>query len=222
MEYKELSDKVALMFPMERGEDVAHYEFFLSESLEPFKHMENLDKAWERIREYDGNTKRPKFSFFYAIAKGTKASKVAGFEYYKCQCGSLLSPNSNGGCPICHSTRAEWRMSKKPVEVIPCQSPCFDCSIYSETAFGPSCQDYGTDRFPDCKERGRCKCVKCCQYTYLSKYHPERLRDNPGAAIAGLLDPISEQGKAFHSGSASIVDIWKMLEWREKERGKNE
>lgn len=215
MQFEELRDKTSMMFPQDRGESDDEYLFFLSQALEPFKNRPgDLTSVWESIKRYDGNTKRPRFAFFLSVASNSKPVGSNGFVYYRCQCGEALSANSHGGCPVCHSTGAFWHVSRKPVQVLGCQAACFDCSIYTGMSIGPTCKDYGTPAFENCPERGRCKCMACCRFTYLQSYHPERLRAGLEQATRNLPAPLSESGRAFWEGRASVKDVNGMLDWK--------
>lgn len=207
MQFDELKTNVANMFPQERGESADHYQFFLKESLDLLRNHNDYAKAWDAVMEYDGNTKRPRFAFFKNVVFTTRSFKADVFTYYKCGCGTLLSDSSNGGCPVCHKETAEMKFSKEAKKVTVCQSSCFDCSIFSNFAIGPTCPDYGTPTFETCKDRGHCKCVACCRFEYQRIYHPDRLRAGHEAAIKALPTPKSAAGKAFQDGRASVKDI---------------
>ena len=216
MTYDELKNNLTNMFPRERGEDESHYQFYLKQALDILRDHDNYERAWNEVMGYDGNTKRPRFSFFKNIVFTTKSAGMDVFKYYKCECGTLLSDRSNGGCPVCHSPTADMKFSKEAKKVLKCQSACFDCSIFSEFAMGPSCQEYGTPGYETCKERGQCKCVTCCRFEFLRTYHPDRLRAGMNMALKALPTPHSEPAKAFQDGRASIDDINGFLKQRKE------
>lgn len=212
MRFEELKHNVMNFIVQEHGESDEHYAFFIKEAMEILRDHGNYEKAWEEIRAYDGNTKRPKLAFFKNVVYTTGQSYDDVFIYYQCPvCGSLLSKDSNGGCPVCHSPSGEMKFSKAPKKVIKCQSACFDCSVYSEYAIGPGCPDFGTPRFMDCKDRGNCKCATCCRYEYLRAYKSSELKVNATQEAKRLPDPLSEASKAFYEGRASFIDVNKLL-----------
>lgn len=132
-----------------------------------------------------------------------------------------MSGKSEGGCVKCHSSsNTAFRMSRKPVSVTPAQSGCFDCSIYGSagTAYGPTCTDFGTPAFDDCKMRSQCKCMHCCRFEYFRRHRPERLRDSLEDMSRALPVPLSESGKAFQDGRATVSDVNKMLRWKEQKK----
>lgn len=220
MTLNELNGNISLKFPQGPKETNDAYAFFLSECLSPFQGRSELSHEWGQIRLYDGQKNRPNYAFFHNIASGTQP-RSKHFEYYKCSCGAKMSANSDHGCVNCHrATGTTLIVSNKPESVTPAQSGCFDCSIYgtAQTVFGPTCNDFGTPAFDNCKDRGRCKCVHCCRYEYFSKYHPVRLRESLQEMIKALPEPLSESGKAFQGGRATVSDVNKLLHWKENQK----
>ena len=214
MNYSELKDNLINLFPMERAEKPEHFEFWINQALMPFENRPgDLSGVWERIRAYDGNTKRPRLAFFYAIANGAPIDD-ASTKYYKClKCGEKLSFSSAGGCVKCRRSGAVMRAAIKPVSVTRCQSPCFDCSLYGKRGhvMGPSCDDFGTPRYESCQYKSDCECVRCCRFEYMRSYRPEDLRAEYPDVLKTLPAPVSEAGKAFADGRASFVDVNTML-----------
>lgn len=223
MTYQELVEKVSLQFPQKDKENAEHYEFFIDESLSPFKGRTELSNVWEQIRLYEGQKNRPDFSFFYKIAAGIGPDSK-DFVYFSCRCGGKMNFKSEGGCVECHQAKdTTLRRSKTPIEgVTPAQSGCFDCSIYgdSETVFGPTCNEFGTPGYDNCQMKNQCRCSHCCRFEYYRRYHPLSLRENLDKMTKALPAPLSEAGKAFQDGRATAVDINKMLKWKESGRSR--
>ncbi len=218
MQFNALVENVSKMFPQEKNETDEAYAFFLSESLQDFRNRPgDLTSVWESIRAYDGNTKRPKFAFFITIAMGTKSSSPEGTAYWYCEsCKTNLSISSDGGCPICRTAAHTVRkISKKPITYTACQSPCFDCSIYSEMAIGPGCKDFNHG-YSNCEIKNTCKCNQCCRFEYMKTYHAKRFKGREYEdSLKRLPRPISEAGKAFQDGRASFVDLIQLYKSRE-------
>jgi len=213
MQFKELKNNVSFLFQQDGKEDDAAYAFYLREALSPFKNTPgDLAKVWEQIKEYDGMKKRPNFGFFVGIASGARKSGDSGFAYYHCECGTDLSFSSDGGCPNCHNGNALIKRAETPIPVLVCKGSCFDCSIYSDKRIGPTCNDFGTMRYEDCKSKSQCKCQSCCRFEYKRTHHPERLREEYPEVLQTLPKPISAAGLAFHEGRADFTDINKYIE----------
>lgn len=214
MNYQELLAKVSKLFPRMQSETVEHHDFFLEEALAPFVNYTDCSRVWDHIKAYDGNSNRPKLAFFLKIASGS-CQGDKDFTYYQCSCGQKLNQRSAGGCPICHKTDSVVRFSKQPVHVLPAQSGCFDCSVYTQDGghgvMGPSCPDFGKPEFETCQMRGRCACVHCCRFEYMRSYHPERLRAELPRALKALPKPLSPAGQAFQDGRASVNSVNDLL-----------
>lgn len=213
MNFDELRNNVGRMFPIEHNEDADHYAFYIDQAVMPFNNRPgDLSRVWKAIRAYDGNTRRPRLAFFYAIANGAPVDDTVS-KYYVCKCGARLSLSSEGGCVKCRKPGGKLHISRIPVEVIRCQAPCFDCSVYGTkgTVMGPSCDDFGTPRFVSCDFKAACECSKCCRFEYMRAYQPEELRKAYEFSLSTLPAPVSEAGKAFADDRASFVDINGML-----------
>ncbi len=210
MQFEELKDNVGKMFPQDKNEGDDAYLFFMSEAIKDFKNRPgDLSSVWESIRAYDGNTKRPKFSFFISVAMGTKSLSPEGEAYWHCtKCKTNLSHNSDGGCPICHTAaHTVYTVSKKPVEYTACQSGCFDCSIYTEMVIGPTCKEFNYG-YVECKIKNTCKCSQCCRFEHMRTSNPKQFKGRDfEEAMSRLPPPLSEQGLAFHEGRASFIDL---------------
>lgn len=213
MTFEELKKNVANLFPQDKGESLDRYQWWLKQALEPFRNRAECSSAWEGIAQYDGNSNRPKLNFFFGVASGSKDPGKTDFMYYQCSCGQKLSASSNGGCPVCKRQDAEFRLSADGVRVLEVQAWCFDCSVYTESVhvYGPSCTDFGTPAFNDCKLRGQCRCANCCRFEYMRTYHPHVLREDFERTSKMLPPPTSESGMAFHDRRADVKDINKYL-----------
>jgi hypothetical protein len=224
MDFDSLKKKVMVMFPANKDETDEQYSFWVNNALDYLRGNINYDKAWEQIKLYDGMAKRPKFAFFKGIAGKTFEENKGLIHFYKCVkdkdkekygCGVNLSESSNGGCPNCHSSiHTESKYSYKDVEMIKVQSGCFDCSIYHDKIMCASCSDFGTPAYNECKFHRECPGRTCCKYEYMRTYKPDELKKIHDIAIRELPRPISEAGKAFQDGRASINDISTFLRSR--------
>jgi hypothetical protein len=214
MNFSELKDNTIHLFPSGPEDKDGHYEFWIAQALQAFENRPgDLSGVWERIRAYDGNTKRPRLAFFIAIANGAPIEDTTT-KFYKClKCGEKLSFSSAGGCVKCRKSGAIMATSEKPVTVTRCQAPCFDCSIYGKKGhiMGPQCDDFGTPRYTSCGFRSSCECHTCCRFEFMRAYRPEELRKEYPGVLSTLPAPISEAGKAFSDDRASFVDINGML-----------
>lgn len=223
MTIAELQENISSMFPQDtlrksgskdsnyeelKRKSDKEYDFYISEIIELIRGHQDYESLWGAITDYDGNTKRPKLSFFKKAAAMATGMASIGYHYYKCECGELLSESSEGGCPSCRSaSKTEHRYAKAPVNVTVCQSACFDCSIYTDFVMCAGCKDFGTPAYLDCKDKSKCKGRTCCKFEYMRTYKPKELKPDYQKALRSLPPTISEAGKMFQAGTVSPVDI---------------
>jgi len=187
MTYNELLNNIRQAHPKNRDETDAQYNFWLEGAMNYFPPDADFEKAWEKIKLYDGHIKRPRWEFFKEVAGGTKYVSKELFHYYKCnRCGAKLSDSSLSACPLCGSTDCESYYSYQDIQVLKCQTGCFNCSIYTEDVMCATCEDFGTPAYRSCLKKNDCPGRVCCKYEFLRKYDPKWLASHHDKALESL------------------------------------
>jgi len=115
-------------------------------------------------------------------------------------------------CPVCNSPSFKLATGEvQPTEMIQVQESCSNCNWYKDDQiervrglYGPSCQEYGTEKHWQVKECKDCKCRDCCHVAYLYQNNKDAYLD----MVGGLLEKkFKETGLIWAPAGGKIEDF---------------
>jgi hypothetical protein len=141
------------------------------------KSSNELQRLFDEFR-----TMKPPSGFgmwwFYQQTKESAGDKP--IFWYRCENGHNYQYRGSS-CPVCGSKKGgivkNQDNSAMPTDTVMIQDSCSECDWYHDDQvkpvfglYGPSCNEYGTDKHGTIKDYCvRCKCRECCRMEYLSR-----------------------------------------------------